>query len=198
MNKEGTKEVVDLGSIYTQIGITKQPVHITKDVQYQMGTYKYKVCTNYNYVADSTTVYKIDTDWAYVDNYYRGYNPPADTMTSRWILQGVDFKQCGDNCTNSPYLVYREQTRKVTAYTQYSNITANCTNIEERSIPLYGVRKISEVKTFERPVYAYVRYYKERTRTLLSEAKNVYKWSSHNDQALLSQGYKYTGKTRTK
>lgn len=123
-------------------------------------------------------------------------------MTSRWIFQGIDYSQCGNDCTNHPYVVYKEQTRKVTAYTEYSNVTASCANVEERSIPLYGTRKVSEYKTVQKEpakdIYAYVRYYKVRTRTLLSEAKTVYKWSSYNDQTLLSQGYSYTGKTRNK
>lgn len=200
-----TKETVDLGSIYTKIGTKSavyEQVHTTKDVLYQSGTYTYKVCTNYTYTADANTIYRIDSDWAYVENYYRGYNPPADTMTSRWIFQGIDYSQCGNDCTNHPYVVYKEQTRKVTAYTEYSNVTASCANVEERSIPLYGTRKVSEYKTVQKEpakdIYAYVRYYKVRTRTLLSEAKTVYKWSSYNDQTLLSQGYSYTGKTRNK
>lgn len=200
-----TKEVVDLGTIYTKIGMTK-PVYeyqvITQDVYKQTGTYTYKVCTDYSYVADSKTIYKVESDWVYVDAYYTGDNPPKNTMDSQWIFQGIDWEECTENCTDHSYDVYRKQTRKVTAYTEYSNITATCTNVEERAIPVYGLRPVTTtnkvLKEEAKPVYAYVRYYKVRTRNLLSEAKTVYKWSSYNDQTLLSQGYKYTGNTRTK
>ena len=200
-----TKQVEDLGTKYVQIGIKSavyETVYETKKVQEIADYYKYKVCTNYTYTADVDTIYRIDSDWAYVDNWYSGYNPPADTMTSRWILQGVDFDQCGDDCTNHPYLVYRQQTRKVTAYKTYSDVTATCTNVEEREVPVYVTRIKTELKTVlkepEQPIYGYVRYYRVRTRTLLNEASTIYKWSSYKDKTLLDQGYVMTGKTRNK
>ncbi len=196
--KTNTKEVEDLGTEYTRVGVQNVNVQVTKPVTYQMGTYKYKVCTSYTYEADATTVYQINSDWAYVDNWYSGYNPPADTVSSRWIFQGVDFSQCGETCTDHPYVVYRQQTRQVTAYTDYSNVTANCTNIEERSIPLYGTRIISELHTVQKPYYAYVRYYRVRTRTLLKDAYTDYQWVDCDDKTLANQGWTYTGKTKNK
>jgi len=203
--KTDTKEVVDLGTRYTKIGMTKavyETTVITQEVRKEVGTYTYKVCTEYSYEADERTVYRIDSDWAYVDSWYTGANPPADTVSTRWIFQGIDYNQCTSNCTNHSYDVYRKQTRKVTAYTEYTNVTATCEKVEERSIPVYGIELVSTkhkvLKEEAKPVYANVRYYKVRTRTLLSEATTVYKWSSYNDQTLLSLGYNYTGKTRNK
>lgn len=200
-----TKEVVDLGTKYVKVGMT-QPVYAkvveTQKVMAQIGTYNYTVCTNYSYIADANTIYRIDSDWQYVNNWYEGYNPPENTVDSQWIIQGVDFEKCGADCTNHPYSIYRQQTRKVTKYTEYSNITATCTNTEERSIPLYGTELKTTVRTVlkqaSQPYYAHVRYYKVRTRTLLTRAETVYKWSSYNDQTLLGQGYTLTGKTRNK
>ena len=203
--KTDTKEVVDLGTRYTKIGMTKavyETTVITQEVRKEVGTYTYKVCTEYSYEADERTVYRIDSDWAYVDSWYTGANPPADTVSTRWIFQGIDYNQCTSDCTNHSYDVYRKQTRKVTAYTEYTNVTATCEKVEDRAIPVYGIELVSTkhkvLKEEAKPVYANVRYYKVRTRTLLSEATTVYKWSSYNDQTLLSLGYNYTGKTRNK
>lgn len=200
-----TKKVEDLGVKKVQIGIKEavyETIYETKAVMEIKDYYKYKVCTNYSYTADVDTVYRIDSDWAYVDKWYSGYNPPADTISSRWILQGVDFDQCGDDCTNHPYLIYRQQTRKVTEYKVYSDITATCNNVEERSIPIYGTRIKTTEKTVlkeeEQPIYEDYRFYRVKTRTLLSEGTTTYKWSFYNDQTLLKQGYVMTGKTRNK
>ena len=48
-------------------------------------------------------------EWEYTDNRYNGYNPPADTFSSRWIIQGIDTAE--DRNVNHPYLIYREQIR---------------------------------------------------------------------------------------
>ena len=196
------KEVVDLGTKLVQYGtknVYKQ-VQVTQGQTYTMGHYTYKVCTNYSYVADKSTVYRIDSDWVYVDQWYQGYNPPANTVTERWIFQGVDFDQCGDNCTNHPYVIYRKQTRKATPYTTYSNITATCTQVEDRSIDILGTRVVSELKKVfagTEPIYANVRYYKMRTCDSFVNAYTDYKWSSSkNDQSLINSGYKITGVTR--
>lgn len=197
-----TKKVIDLGTRYVQIGVKKaetRQVQIVKSVQEVADYVKYKVCTGYNYTADIDTVYRIDSDWAYVDKYYYGYNPPADTVSSRWILQGVNFDQCGDTCKNHPYVIYRQQTRKVTSYKTYSNVTASCNNVEERSIPIYVNRVKSELKTLttpEKPIMGNVRYYSVSTCTAFVEAKTTYKWALYNDKNLLNQGYVYTGKTK--
>ncbi len=200
-----TKEVVDLGTEYVKIGMTKpkyEYASVTQTVPVQIGTYNYTVCTNYTYVADAETIYRIDSDWEYVDEWEYGYNPPANTVDTQWIVQGDNNAECSEECTNHPYPVYRKQVRKVTKYTKYSNIAATCTETENRSIPLYGTEQkttmVQVLKEASKPYYAYVSYYKVRTRTLLQEAKTTYKWSSYNDKTLLSQGYTMTGKTRNK
>ena len=203
--KTDTKEVVDLGTEYVKVGMTApvyEYVAITQSVPVQTGTHKYTVCTNYSYVGDATTIYRIDSDWEYVDSWYEGYNPPENTVDTQWIVQGIDYDKCGNECVNHPYAIYRKQTRKVTAFTEYTNITATCTETEERSIPLYGTElkttMTKVLKEASKPYYAYVRYYQVRTRNLLSESETLYKWSSYNNKTLLEQGYKMTGKTRNK
>lgn len=68
---------------------------------------------------------------------------------------------------------------------------ANCL----REVQLYSRRE--QVGTSNgRPVYGTVNYYSYRTRTLISSGSTDTKWSTYNDQNLLSQGYTYTGNTR--
>lgn len=199
-----TKEVVDLGTKEVQIGVKEaeyQNVINTQKVQEVIDNYTYTVCKGYNYIADIDTVYRVDSEFAYINNWYYGSNPPADTASSRWIFQGIKWDNCEGTCTSHPVSIYRQQTRKVTEFKVYSNITATCTETEKRSIPIYGERELTEVKKVlikaEEPIMANVRYYKVRTRTLLTKEETLYKWSSYNDQNLLSQGYSLTGKTRS-
>ena len=68
---------------------------------------------------------------------------------------------------------------------------ANCL----REVQLYSRRE--QVGTSNgKPVYGTVNYYSYRTRTLISSGSTDTKWSTYNDQSLLSQGYTYTGNTR--
>lgn len=62
-------------------------------------------CTKADFSFDMNFLY----EWKYIDNYYRGYNPPSNTASMQWILQGVDF-DVGDG-VNHPYSVYRAQMR---------------------------------------------------------------------------------------
>ena len=223
-----TRQVEDLGYVKTKIG-TKDAVIdsvvVLKPYQEQLTTAKYTVCKNYEYVIETVTtvtyttthtetvetpgytiteggqqLVQINGSWVTQDNWYRGYNPPADTASSRWIFQGVDFAQCGSSCTNHPYVIYRQQTRDTTTYTidgtstttstggssssssstsSSSSVTekiisSGCSELEEREVPVYVTRVKSEVKkvvtSAAEDIYAYVHKYRVRTRTLISEA----------------------------
>ena len=68
-----------------------------------------------------------------------------------------------------------------------------------QTIPLYGLEHTYETVTAKVDVYADVKYYRYRTRTVVKEAYTDYKWSSsQNDTGLTSQGYTYTGVKRVK
>lgn len=199
------KVVEDLGVKRVQVGTVSpvyQKVIVTHDEQYQVGTHDYKVCTEYNYVVSGGTLYQITGDWTYTDNYYRGYNPPADTATSRWIFQGVDFDVCGSDCTNHPYVIYRQQVRGGSVQSGEPSISATCTKVETRSIPTYITRTITETKTIlkepEKPLYGDIHFYREKTCTDVRQASYSYVWSRYNDTSLLGQGYVYTGEYREK
>ena len=65
-----------------------------------------------------------------------------------------------------------------------------------REVQLYSQEeKVGSTKD-GKPVYGIVKYYSERTRSLISSGGTDTKWSTYNDTSLLNQGYTYTGRTR--
>lgn len=219
------RQVEDLGYVKTKIGrkdAVVDSVVVLKPYQQQLKTAKYTVCTEREYVIETVTTVTYTTthsetvttpgytiteggqqlvevrgNWTTQNNWYRGYNPPADTQSSRWIFQGVDFAQCGSNCTNHPYVIYRQQTRDTKTYTiggektvtetpgsssstsaTGSNTSASerivasgCSKLEEREVPVYITRVKAETKKVvtkqAEDIYAYVHKYRVRTRTLI-------------------------------
>ena len=197
--KTDTKEVEDLG-FTTEKQQVKRGVLTIKDIKVQDGYYKYAVCTKFSYVVDGENLVRIDSDWRWTDDWYYGYNPPADTISTRWIFQGVDFSKCGSDCTNHPYVGYRKQVRDVTVYSKYANLSGTCEKVEKVDVPIYITRRKTEVKYVYHNEDVRVHKWRERSRTLIKAAWEEryidYKWSYKDDYTLLSQGYTYTGKTR--
>ncbi len=194
-----TYQIQDLGAQKVQIGTRVNTGVVTRQELTKVGTESYKVCTGYSYTADKTTLYEIVSDWAYTNDYYRGYNPPADTMTTRWVLQDWKVNECVGTCTNHVYLVYRKQTRQVKQTTEATNISATCTGIETRSVDIYITTIKSQTLKTEIPLYGYKKFYRDRTRKLISAGSTKYTWSdSPNDANLISQGWKPTGEKRKK
>lgn len=223
------RQVEDLGYVKTKIGTKDaviQNIVSLKPYQSLFTTAKYTVCKEKEYVIETVTtvtyttthtetvttpgytiteggqqLVEINGDWVTQNNWYKGYNPPADTASSRWIFQGVDFAQCGSNCTNHPYVVYREQTRNTKAYaingestktqtgggsssssstssnTSVSEriIASGCSELEEREVPVYITRVKAETKKVvakqAEDIYAYVHKYRVRTRTLVKDER---------------------------
>lgn len=200
------KVVEDLGTKKVQIGenpAVYEKVVFTYPELYQYGTHEYKVCTGYNYVVTGGTVTQVSGDWYDSGQEYRGYNPPSDpTATSKWLPVGVDFDVCGATCTNHPYTIWHLYKRNGTSHATEASITATCTSVETRSIPLYITRQITSTKTVMKqaatPIYGNVHFYRDKTCTNVVEAKTTYVWSSYGDANLLNNGYSYTGKTRNK
>lgn len=220
------KEVEDLGTRYEKIGTKSAVIDkfvVTMDKQVLFKNITASVCTKYKYVAEYTTtttatVYEVveggSAEWHYVDHWYTGTNPPARTATSYYDFIGVDYSKCSD-CVNHPVYVYREMKRDIKEgsaqqvtinddNTVLTNLTKTCSETETRQIPVYVTVRDSVLKQVVKEpaqdIYAYVGYYRVRTRSLIHDAytdiKIDYKWSSYNDTSLLNTGYVYTGKTR--
>ena len=146
---------------------------------------------------------QINGDWYDSGQEYRGYNPPSDpTATAQWIPVGVDYSVCGATCANHPYTVWHLYKRNGTNHSSEASVTATCTKVETRSIPLYITRTKTDTKTVlkqkEAPIYENRHFYRTKTCTTPIEAKTEYVWSTYNDANLLNNGYTYTGKTRNK
>lgn len=200
-----TKRVVDLGTrrvAYATQSAIYEKVYVEHTEMMKYKTLTYKLCNKYNYVADEKTVYRVITDWTYVDEYKSGYagDIPADTLTERWVLQGVDYDQCKEACTSHPYMKYRKQVRKVEITKEYTNVTADCAEVVEKNVDVYipvPVGSYKEVlKEPAKTLYGNVQFYRVDTRTLLREAYTDYQWV---DCVLPGpDGYTFTGKTRNK
>ncbi|MDD6223955.1 MAG: hypothetical protein PUB18_03040 [bacterium] len=200
------KVVEDLGFKKVQIGkknAVYEKVVFTYPQLVQVGTHDYKVCTGYNYVVTGTTITQVSGDWQNTGQEYRGYNPPSNpSSTSKWVPVGVDYSVCGSSCTNHPYTIWNLYTRSGNSYASEASVTATCTSVETRSIPLYITRTITETKTVkkedEKPIYGNVHFYREKTCQTVNPETTTYVWSAYNDTTLLNSGYTYTGKTRNK
>lgn len=200
------KVVEDLGIKRVQVG-TISPVYrkyyVTESKLVQSSTYKYKVCKNYDYVINNDTIYQVGGDWRYTDEWETGINPPSQpTATSKWVAVGIDTNACL-TCTTNPYIVWRRMVRSSSSSAPVgSSVTAECTEIEERQIPVYITIKETTEKTVmiepEKPLYGDIHFYREKTCTDVRQASYNYVWSHYNDTNLLGQGYVYTGEYREK
>lgn len=200
-----TKRVVDLGTRRIAVGTKSavyEKVYVEHTEMMKAGTVKYKLCNNYNYVADEKTVYRVLTDWAYVDQYKTGYagDIPADTLEERWVLQSVDYDQCKETCTSHPYGTYRKQVRKIEITKEYTNVTAECTEIVEKSVDIYVPvpigTNVTVLKEPAKTLYGNVQFYRVDTRTLLKDAYTDYQWVDCESAG--PDGYTFTGNTRNK
>jgi len=215
-----TKEVVDLGQKYVQTGTKAaeyQYYAISRIEEEVVDKVNYRVCTNWKYIVtrsnttsggSSSSIKRVVSDWHDTGKTYAGYNVPNDTETTRWVYVGIDYKVCGNTCTNHPYIIWKQQTRTLqtvstgtsslpTQGSTITDVTAQCTNYETRSLDV--VLQRTRTKTYkEKPIYGYVKFYKVRARQIVQAGYTQYTWSSYNDTKLLSNGYQYTGKTRNK
>lgn len=197
------RQVVDLGIQNVQVGVITakyRTVYVTTNELVHTSDYVYKVCKKYSYVVSggtSGTIYQVSGGWTYSGRTYKGQNPPADTPTSRWIAVGVDWEACADDCIYHPITFYKEQVRSGTAYSDPVQVTANCEDIEERSLPVYVNTTKTTQKTImvepEKPYMADIHFYQERTCEKLETQTQRVCSTSKSDSSLTKQGYKYTG-----
>ena len=188
---------------YTYEADTSQPIYNTT-YDRLLGYKKQYVCDGYTYYIDGTTTTSTtyqSSGWSKVDRVVLNYMP-EQSSTKRYVYVGMDFSRCDATCTLRPYYIFDVYTRNVSKATTYSNTSANVSakcNVVEKQIPIYGSRTVfagyvTNRVTSEKKTY----YYHTKTRTILEKGatttKTDEKWStSANDQALINQGYKYTG-----
>ena len=167
-------------------------------------------CDGYTYHIDSTTNTTYYTSvsggsgWRSTGRTTLTYKP-ADTSTKRYVLVGFDYDKCNSTCTLKPYYIFDVQTRSqgtattTMTSTNKATVSAVCSNVVTKSIPIYGKRTTFAgyvTNRIEKEKKTY--YYHRKTRTLLREAwierKTYIAWAySPNEEYLINQGYKYTG-----
>ena len=146
-------------------------------------------------------------------------NPPSDTATTHYVFAGADYSDCGETCQTLPkyyYDVYTWQPGTTTVQTTTTPGTptsstevstteqtttsyqAQCGEIKEQVIPIYGTITVTEKAARTEPLYGTVCYQSTKSRTILTPAKVDYKWSTYNDTSLLNAGWVYTGNKKPK
>ena len=177
----------------------------------KVGTATQTYCKEYSYyrttttTATTTTTYavKAGEGWKFVGQVVTT-GVPTDTLSVKYEFVGLDWSNCGTECTRAPKKIWNKYTRTVykvptsnTVYDTKTGVTVTCNATATKQVELFDTISIivgyEEIKT---PVYKDVYKYRERRRTLVSEAYTDYKWSTYNNQTLLNQGYTMTGNTR--
>lgn len=190
--------------------ITKYETDKTKPiwqtVNKQIGTYSQWACDEYDYFIDSTTTTTYITSgsnggWTYAGT-ITSSKVPSSSNTVKYVFAGMSYSNCGSLCNVSPVYKFAKYTRTASVTTNTtsstsSDLTAVCKHVVKKDIPVYanldeivgyGVKKTTE------KIY----YYHKKTRTLIKdeydETKTYIAWSySKEDEALIRDGYKYTG-----
>ncbi len=161
-----------------------------------LGYYKQYLCDGYTYYRDSATNTTYETgSYAYVKTVTGASSIPSDTANTKYVLDNVKVELCSDcSIKPTPVYSYKVYTRTSSAVTKTEDeLRATC-NVKEYSVPIYGLEYKLEgyVK-----VATYIPVYHTKTRILIKEAYTSTLWSSSsNDQALIKQGYVYTGVKR--
>ena len=124
---------------------------------------------------------------------------------------GGSTNNSNNTSSNRPQKVTMYEYRKVTnpvlsGWSAWSSWDYNTKRLGAIKCSVNDANCLREVQLYSRTeylgtengkaVYGTVHYYSYRTRTLISSGSTDTKWSTYNDQSLLSQGYTYTGNTR--
>ncbi len=188
---------------------TSQPIYDTY-FDRLLGYKTQYACDGYTYYIDTTTSTTYYTTgsatggWTKTGRTTLSYLP-SQSNSKRYVYVGMNYDYCASTCNLKPYYIFdiykRNPGTATTTMTSSSKstVSAVCSNVVTKQIPMYGKRTefagyVTNKILKERKTY----YYHKKTRTLIKDAYNeskVYKaWSlSKHDEALLSQGYEYTG-----
>ena len=178
-----------------------KPVY--RNVKVYIDSYPKWTCGNYNFFLDyETKTYYTTSGWQNV-GIVTSHQALSDTNNIKYIISSIDYDNCNnDVCSITPTYKYYKYVRTTSVTTNVSDskekLTAKCTNVIKKNIPVYTTEKhfvrYEKKKVYERKT---INYYCKRTRTVKEAytTKEKYTlWSkSKNDQALIKQGYKYTG-----
>ncbi len=194
-------QIQDLGTRQVLVGYKNYKITYYKTKIVSAGSYEKVMCTGYKYETVDNTTYAVTSDWQRTNEVYSGTAAPKDTVNAQWRFESVDQSTCQPTCTDHTVMKWRKYVRTTTTVPQGSTGEGvlTCSQVSKTTVPLYGLKDTTETVNAKVDVYANVKYYRYRERTVLSEAYTDYKWSSSDkDTALTSQGYTYTGVKRVK
>lgn len=192
-------QVQDLGARDQIVGYKYYNLTYRKTKPIYLGTYKKEVCTGYKYEIIENTVYTTG-EWQKTNVIWEGSVAPKDTATEKWVYESFDQSTCLPECTDHTILVWRKYVRTANSVgSKDGTVNVSCANKQTMDVPLYATQTINETQRLKVDVWAKVKYYRYRTRTITQNAYTDYKWSENpNDPSLISQGYTATGKKRVK
>ena len=205
-----TKITEDLGSKKVSDGYTyKVGAAIYGTVTVETASISEKVCSGYKYYRSSTTATKVyaiseATDWQYLKTITLDYVPES-SLSVLYEFAGYNWTTCTNACSSTPYMLFKVYTRTVSQVSSTgdsiitsSGVRVACGSYETKTSYVFGTRtKVIGYEQTREEKFKTVYSYRYKTRTLIQEAGSSTKWSrTQNDSALLSQGYKMTGKKR--
>ncbi len=175
-------------------GTKEIPYYQTYKALINKGTYTNYVCTNSTYQQIDNVLYRYTGGEFKLVGQINTKTPPQDTYNTRYEFVGLDDSACGMNCYDDlESYVYNKYVYSGTVEKYNSNTT--CTK-KTTTVTIYKTTDTAAGDTRVENINQYVRFYRERSRTISQEQQTNYKWSSYNDQSLLSSGWNYTGKTK--
>lgn len=204
--KNGSKTETTTHTITKKVVDKTKPIYQDKKVL--MGTYSRYACSGYDYFIDRTTntTYQVTSGWTSVGRVTTS-SIPASTNNVKYEFADFDFTNCGDICNSSHKYVWNKYVRNTSTTskvsTSESSLRAVCKSVVKKDIPVYATvsefvaydkKLVKETKKETKTIY----YYHYKTRKLVKEEKDETKtytaWSfSKHDEALIKQGYEYTG-----
>lgn len=201
-----TKQVENLGKSTTTTYQYKVGSPIYMSELKELNGLTEQVCKGYDYYRaasnNQTYAVKKGLGWQY-QGIIISNKTPIETINTKYTYEGLNWN-CGKCIT--PNIVWKKYTRNIDTVVDKNTLKSSsgsitkCSKFETGKVVLFNNTKrivaFNQLRTeINKDVYSY-RY---RTRSILQKAYNDYKYStSKNDKNLLNNGYKLTGKVRSK
>ena len=163
-----------------KIGTYEKTYAKTRNIVKQMGSYKKKTCSKYNYIEINKTIYATTTtsyttintitantqkttgNWKY--NGRASYsNPPKDTNKTHYVFVGADYSYCNDTCTSLPNYYYDSYTYTGSLVSVSSTTTPGITKVGRTSKEYQASCGEYIYKTI--PIYGTIEVTEKATRT---------------------------------
>lgn len=173
-----------------------KPIYGTKVVN--TGTETILACDKWEYVSTGTTK-EYNGEWQYA-GLVTLYSVPTNTDTEKYEFVRFVDETCKESCSSTVGMIYKKY---VAGSSSVDLSTYECTSSSYKTINLSTtVKTVIGYETYvisKTPVYETVstKYYSYKTRTYVEGTTDI-KWSSLNDNTLLSAGYKLTGNKKQK